>query len=197
MNEFFTFADLGFHHIVDPKAFDHLLFIVTLCAAYRWDEWRKMLILITAFTIGHSLTLVLSGLNWLRVPSDWVELLIPVTIVLTSLYNVASRRTAEAGTFTRSVSLNYAMALFFGLIHGMGFANFFRALMGEDGGIVWPLFSFNVGIEIGQIAIVTVFFSLYYGLAQWLKMPHRDWNFYVSGLGGGGALVLIMQQIFQ
>lgn len=197
MNEFFTFADLGFHHIVDPKAFDHLLFIVTLCAVYRWDEWRKILILITAFTIGHSLTLVLSGLNWLRVPADWVELLIPVTIVLTSLYNVASRRTAEAGTFTRSVSLNYAMALFFGLIHGMGFANFFRALMGEDGGIVWPLFSFNVGIEIGQIAIVTVFFSLYYGLAQWLKMPHRDWNFYVSGLGGGGALVLIMQQIFQ
>ena len=196
MNEFFTFADLGFHHIVDPKAFDHLLFIVTLCAAYRWDEWRKMLILITAFTIGHSLTLVLSGLNWLRVPSDWVELLIPVTIVLTSLYNVASRRTVE-GIFARSVSLNYAMALFFGLIHGMGFANFFRALMGEDGGIVWPLFSFNVGIEIGQIAIVAVFFSLYYGLAQWLKMPHRDWNFYVSGLGGGGALVLIMQQIFQ
>jgi hypothetical protein len=197
MSEFLTFIDLGFHHIADPKAFDHLLFIITLCAVYRWDEWRKILILITAFTIGHSLTLVLSGFNILKVPAALVELLIPVTILLTSIYNISARRQTGEAVFSRSVSLNYAMALFFGLIHGMGFANFFRALMGEEGSIITPLFSFNVGIELGQIMIVSVFFALYYAINRLINFQHRDWNLYVSGIGGGGAAVLILQGLFQ
>lgn len=197
MSEFLTFIDLGFHHIADPKAFDHLLFIITLCAVYRWDEWRKILILITAFTIGHSLTLVLSGFNILKVPAELVELLIPVTILLTSIYNISTRRNTDESTFSRSVSLNYAMALFFGLIHGMGFANFFRALMGEGGSIITPLFSFNVGIELGQIMIVSVFFALYYAINRLMNFQHRDWNLYISGIGGGGAAVLILQGLFQ
>ncbi len=195
MSEFQSFLKLGFHHIADPKAFDHMLFVVTLCAVYRWSDWRKLLVLITAFTIGHSLTLVLAGLHILQVPSDLVEFLIPVTIVLTSLHNITVTK-SEAGTFSRSVSTNYLLALFFGLIHGMGFANYFSALMGESGNIVLPLFAFNVGIEVGQLMIVGVFFGLYFLLAQWLKLAHRDWNLYISGLGGGGALVLILQNVF-
>lgn len=195
MSEFLSFLQLGFNHIADPIAFDHLLFVVTLCAVYRWTDWRKLLVLITAFTIGHSLTLVLAGFNVLKVPKDLVEFLIPVTIVLTSLHNIWGKQ-AEGGTFSKAVSTNYLLALFFGLIHGMGFANFFRSLMGEDGSIVKPLFSFNVGIELGQLAIVAVFFGLYYLLAQMFSVKHRDWNLYVSGLGGGGALVLIMQGLF-
>ncbi len=195
MSEFLSFAKLGFHHIADPKAFDHLLFVVTLCAVYHWLEWRKLLVLITAFTIGHSFTLVLSGFKILNVPASLVEFLIPVTIVLTSLHNVTVKK-ADGGTFSKAVSTNYLLALFFGLIHGMGFANFFRALMGEEGSIVKPLFAFNVGIELGQLMVVGVFFGLYFLLAQWLKIQHRDWNLYVSGLGGGGALVLILQQVF-
>lgn len=89
------------------------------------------------------------------------------------------------------------MALFFGLIHGMGFANFFRALMGEEGSIITPLFSFNVGIELGQIMIVSVFFALYYAINRLINFQHRDWNLYVSGIGGGGAAVLILQGLFQ
>ncbi len=213
MTEFLSFAKLGFHHIADPRAFDHLLFVVTLCAVYRWTDWRKLLVLITAFTIGHSLTLLLAGLHLLQVPSDLVEFLIPVTIVLTSLHNIATKgllSPTQEGLVSpaqlsgnpsgleilRSMSTNYLLALFFGLIHGMGFANFFGSLMGESGNIVLPLFAFNVGIELGQLMIVGVFFGLYFLLAQWLKMQHRDWNLYVSGLGGGGALVLILQNVF-
>ncbi len=216
MSEFLSFAKLGFHHIADLKAFDHMLFVVTLCAVYRWTDWRKLLVLITAFTIGHSLTLVLAGLHILQVPSDLVEFLIPVTIVLTSLHNIVGKGLLSlrneglvspvADTDARSglpippasglVILRYLLALFFGLIHGMGFANYFRALMGEEGNIVLPLFAFNVGIEVGQLMIVGVFFGLYFLLAQWLKLAHRDWNLYVSGLGGGGALVLILQNLF-
>ncbi len=195
MSEFLSFLSLGFHHIADPRAFDHLLFVVTLCAVYRWTEWRKLLVLITAFTIGHSLTLVLAGFHILNVQKDLVEFLIPVTIVLTSVNNIWAKK-AEGGTFSRSVSTNYLLALFFGLIHGMGFANYFTALMGEAGNIVKPLFAFNVGIEVGQLMIVSVFFGLYFLLAQWLKILHRDWNLYVSGLGAGGALVLILQNLF-
>lgn len=194
MSEFLSFLSLGFHHIADPKAFDHLLFVVTLCAVYRWTEWRKLLVLITAFTIGHSLTLVLAGLHILTVPKDLVELLIPITIVLTGLHNVSVKK-AEAGTFSRAVSTNYLLALFFGLIHGMGFASYFGALMGEEGNILLPLFAFNVGIEVGQLMIVGVFFGLYFLLAQWLRIQQRDWNLFVSGLGSGGALVLILQNL--
>lgn len=199
MSEFLSFLSLGFHHIADPRAFDHLLFVVTLCAVYRWTEWRKLLVLITAFTIGHSLTLVLAGLHILVIPKDLVEFLIPVTIVLTGLHNIASKRAADPatiGTFSRAVSTNYLLALFFGLIHGMGFASYFTALMGEEGNILLPLFAFNVGIEVGQLIIVGVFFGIYFLLAQWLKIAHRDWNLFVSGLGVGGALVLILQNLF-
>lgn len=199
MSEFLSFVSLGFHHIADPAAFDHMLFVVTLCAVYRWTEWQKLLVLITAFTIGHSLTLVLAGFHILNIPKDLVEFLIPVTIVLTGLHNIASKRVADSstiGTFSRAVSTNYLLALFFGLIHGMGFANYFGALMGEEGNIVLPLFAFNVGIEVGQLMIVGVFFGLYFLLAQWLKISHRDWNLFVSGLGSGGALVLILQNLF-
>ena len=198
MSEFFTFADLGFHHIADPRAFDHLLFIVTLCAVYRWDEWRKILILITAFTIGHSFTLVLSGLDILKLPSKLVETLIPVTIVLTSLYNITfkAQKQADRRTFSKAVSWNYAMAMFFGLIHGMGFANYFKALMGGEESILQPLFAFNIGIELGQIMIVSIFFLIYFLITRVFSIAQRDWNIYISGLGGGGALVLIMQAMF-
>lgn len=192
MSEFITFLQLGFEHIADLSAFDHLLFVITLCAVYRLAEWKKILILITAFTIGHSLTLVLAGFNILRVPSELVEFLIPITILVTALHNVGAKK-AEGGTFSRGVSVNYLLALFFGLIHGMGFANFFRSLMGEMGGIALPLFSFNVGIELGQILIVLLFFGFLYVMSRLFSFEHRSWNLFISGAGAGGALILIVQ----
>jgi hypothetical protein len=192
MSEFLTFLQLGYQHIADLSAFDHLLFIMTLCAVYQLAEWKKILILITAFTIGHSLTLVLAGFNILRVHSEWVEFLIPVTILLTALHNVGSKK-AEGGTFSRKVSTNYFLALFFGLIHGMGFANFFRSLMGEAGSIALPLFSFNVGIELGQILIVSLFFGFLFLLKRIFSFEHHSWNVFISGAGAGGAVILIVQ----
>lgn len=195
MSEFLTFLQLGFEHIADLSAFDHMLFVITLCAVYRAQEWKKILILVTAFTIGHSLTLVLAGLNILRVPADLVELLIPVTILITALHNVWLKK-PENGTFSRGVSINYFLALFFGLIHGMGFANFFRSLMGEESGIAWPLFSFNVGIELGQLMIVAIFFALLYTLGRFFRIAHREWNLFISGMGAGGAIILILQLLY-
>ena len=191
MSEFSAFLKLGFDHISDLQAYDHLLFIITLCAIYEWREWKKLLVLVTAFTVGHSVTLALSALDIVRVPSDLVELLIPVTIVLTAIHNVVTKK-ETGGTFSKMVSINYFLALFFGLIHGMGFANYFRNLFGEMGSVVKPLLAFNLGIEIGQLLIVVFFLGGYFLLTRIFRIHHREWNVFISGAGAGVAVTLII-----
>ena len=117
---FSTYLELGFDHISDINAYDHILFLVALCAIYRLKEWKKILVLVTAFTIGHSITLALAALDIINFPSKIVEFLIPVTILITSLYNViAPTNRLENTTFNKKISVNYFFALFFGLIHGL------------------------------------------------------------------------------
>lgn len=192
MEEFLAYLNLGFHHIADPKACDHLLFVITLCAAYAPQAWRQILVLITAFTVGHSLTLAMAALNIVSVSSELVELLIPVTILLTSLYNLVAKPNSADPAFSRPALTRYLLALGFGLIHGLGFSNFFRGLMGDEGSIVWPLFSFNVGIELGQLVIIAAFFALFTLLRRWRAIQQRDWTLFVSGMGAGGAILIIL-----
>lgn len=190
MDEFFLYLQLGTDHILDLTAFDHLLFVVTLCAAYHWRDWRQVLILVTAFTIGHSITLVLAGLDLIPIPAAVVEFLIPVTILVTSIHNL----TVNKADLTKQ-RVTYAIALFFGLIHGMGFSNYFRTLMGSSEAVVKPLFAFNIGIELGQLVIVAFLFAAYFLLSKVIRFEHRDWRTYLSGAGGGVALVLILEQL--
>jgi hypothetical protein len=194
MSEFSAFLQLGFGHISDLQAYDHLLFIITLCAIYQWKEWKKLLVLVTAFTIGHSVTLALSALDVVRLPNDLVETLIPITILLTALHNVWSKK-QEGYTFSKSVSFNYGIALLFGLIHGLGFANYFRSLFGEMGSVVHPLFAFNVGLELGQLMIVVLFFGGYFLLSQMFNIRQREWSVFISGAGAGVAVTLIINQL--
>lgn len=196
MEEFFTYLSLGFHHIADPQACDHLLFVITLCAAYPLAAWRQVLVLITAFTIGHSLTLALAALNLIHIPAAWVEMLIPITILLTGLFNISSARPRDHyRAFSTKTMPRYGLALFFGLIHGLGFSTFFRALMGDTGSVVWPLFSFNIGIEVGQIMIIALFFVIFWGFTRIKPIQHRDWNLFFSGAGAGGAILLLLKQL--
>ena len=195
MEEFLVYLQLGIHHIADFQACDHLLFVVTLCAAYQATAWRQILVLVTAFTVGHSLTLGLAALNLVRMPAALVETLIPITILLTAIYNVTAPQPALGSALGKGALPRYALALGFGLIHGLGFSNFFRALMGEAGSILWPLFSFNVGIELGQAAILGVFFLLVWGIDRFWRVAHRDINLFVSGAGAGGALLLLLKQM--
>lgn len=198
MEEFFVYLQLGIHHIADLQGCDHLLFVVTLCAAYPPAAWRQILLLVTAFTVGHSLTLGLAALDLIRMPADLVETLIPITILLTAVFNITiSQPSAKAGVFSRATLPRYALALGFGLIHGLGFSNFFRALMGDAGSILWPLFSFNVGIEIGQAAILGAFFMCLWLLSHWRTLPQREINLFVSGLGAGGALIILLKLLGQ
>ena len=151
MSEFLTYVRLGFHHIADLKAADHILFLLALSAVYRVSRWRPALWVITAFTLGHSLTLGLAVTSVRSLPTALIEFLIPVTIVVTCLENLRSLGPPEDG---RRVSLRAGLALVFGLVHGAGFANYLKALFVDR--VAVPLLGFNIGIEIGQILILLV-----------------------------------------
>ncbi len=195
--EFADFLKLGWDHIIDIKAYDHLLFVMTLCAAFTVKEWRKILVIITAFTIGHSLTLALSTLNYIILPSDLVELLIPATILLTALSNIIIKNRDETSkTFEKQLIIKYFIALVFGLIHGLGFANNFKFMLGEESSILKQLFAFNSGLELGQITVVIVFMALLWLLTKIFNIIHREWNLFVSGAGAGIAIILILNVLF-
>lgn len=191
MDGFSLYIRLGFEHIADLAGVDHILFIITLCAWYRWEEWKKIIILVTAFTVGHSLTLALSALDIFRMDPDLIELLIPITIIATGLSNIALHDKKQE----KAVYYNYFLALFFGLIHGMGFSNFFRELMGSGSAIVQPLLGFNIGLEIGQLLIVGAFFLLYFLLQKVITFSHHSWTLVISGMGIGASALILLEQL--
>ena len=184
---------LGFEHISDLAGFDHILFLVALCAIYKIDQWKRLLILVTAFTVGHSVTLALSSFGTITIPSDIIEFLIPTTILLTAFHNVIRKPSAETAT---GMGKNYAMALFFGFIHGMGFSNFFRALLMGDDSVFVPLLGFNLGIELGQLVVVGVIVGIGYLFLNIIGTRHRDWNLFISGAAAGIAIVLMAENRF-
>jgi hypothetical protein len=148
--ELLSYGVLGFHHIADLTAADHILFLLALAAVYRLAHWRPVIWVITAFTLGHSLTLALAVTDALVFPTAWIEFLIPVTIVITCLENLRS-----LGRPDRShIPLRAALALIFGLVHGAGFANHLKAMFVDQ--IAMPLLGFNLGIEVGQLLILGV-----------------------------------------
>jgi hypothetical protein len=191
MSLFELYFKLGLQHIADLKGYDHILFILTLCAVYSLKEWKKVLVLVTAFTIGHSLTLALATLDLIRVDGDLIEFLIPLTIFVTAIANLFVRKQkGNSGLYY----LRYAAALFFGLIHGLGFSNYLRSLLGSERGMVLPLFSFNVGIEVGQIIIVSLIMLLTKVVVDLLGLPKREWHVLLSGAGLGISLVLMLER---
>ena len=149
MSEFLAFVGLGFHHIVNPEAADHILFLLALAAIYRPRDWRDALWVVTAFTVGHSITLALAVTNALTLPTTWIEFLIPVTIVATGIENLLVRHRARASWRGRYRPVFSGV---FGLVHGAGFANYLKALFVER--VAVPLFGFNVGIELGQLLVL-------------------------------------------
>ena len=193
MHPFEFYLKLGFDHIADFAAFDHILFLVALCAVYQIQEWKKILILVTAFTIGHSITLVLVSLEIFSIPSNIIKFLIPLTIFLTAIHNVIGK---EKDVSSFKMKRNYGMALFFGLIHGMDFSNYFKALIMDPSDIVIPLLGFNVGIELGQLLIVLCIVGIAFLMLNVLKAKHREWNLFISGAAAGMSLLSMLENSF-
>ena len=189
MSDFGFYFKLGWEHIISKGALDHQLFILALAAIYLLKDWKQVLILVTAFTIGHSITLALSVFDIIRFSAKWVEFLIPCTIVFTATINLFQK------SFTpRSVRINYFLALFFGLIHGMGFANSIRFMLASDQSIGWGLFGFNVGLEVGQIAVVLGILLFSTILITLFKVNRRDWVIFASAGVFGLALKMALER---
>ncbi|MFL2990350.1 MAG: HupE/UreJ family protein [Cytophagales bacterium] len=191
MEEFKTWFFIGFDHIMDVQALDHTLFILALVVAYDSSQIKKIIFLVTAFTIGHSVTLALSALELISFNQKIIEFSIPLTIFLTALNNIVNRKESKK----KFVSSNYIIGLVFGLIHGLGFANYLKALLFK-GNIVFELFAFNVGIEIAQIILVFVFLFLSFLFSRFVFSKREDWILFVSALIMGISFMLISNAKF-
>lgn len=193
MSEFQLYFGLGKDHILDVNGYDHILFVIALCILYSLREWRQVLILVTAFTLGHSITLALATLEIIKVNVALIEFLIPVTILITAVSNIIRKGDGPTG---RSLQLNYAYAAFFGLIHGMGFSTYLKSILGRDHTIFTQLLAFNLGLELGQIIIVLFFLVLGFILVDLFGVNRRDWKLVISSAVAGIAIILIKDKIF-
>lgn len=190
MQSFLFYFPLGWEHIISWDALDHQLFIMALVAIYAWQDWKKVLILVTAFTIGHSITLALSVLEIFSLSSQWIEFLIPLTIVLTATGNLLQQNNVRD-----TLQLNYWLALFFGFIHGMGFANTIRFMLAEEQQLGWGLFGFNLGLEAGQLIFVALLLLLSYLVLTLLKLEQKKWTLSLSLIALMSSLYLTINRI--
>lgn len=191
MNDFGLYFSIGYHHIADLRGIDHILFVMALCLRYQFSDWRKILVLVTAFTIGHSITLALSVFNLVQYSVKWIEFLIPVTIVITAISNVFVKKFAFKSRFP----LIYFFALFFGLVHGLGFSSYLKSLLGSDQNVVMQLLAFNVGLEAGQLLIVTGVLLISFIFVSILKLNRREYLLYLSGGIFAVALQMAIERI--
>ena len=193
MTTFELFLETGFYHILDIRGYDHILFVAVLCASFSPDSWRKIIWLITSFTAGHSVTLFLAANDMIHVDGTVTELLIAVTIMLAAISNLITR--PENFLQPRKFTWGYLFAGLAGLIHGLGFSGYLRALIGSEESIVTPLFAFNVGLELGQIIIVLVYMLITFITINIIGIRYRDWRFFLSSAIVGVSLTLILDRI--
>ncbi len=189
MNDFKLYLETGFQHIANWNGqisfwsqlaglttSDHVLFMIALTIRYQFADWKKVFILVTAFTIGHSITLALSVLNLVSYSVNWIEFLIPLTILITAISNLFVKKFV----FKTKFPPIYFMALFFGLIHGLGFSSYLKSMLGKDQGILTQLLAFNLGLELGQILIVLVILIVSFLFVGLIKVNRREWLLFVS-----------------
>ena len=191
MGDLGFYFEMGWHHIIAWDALDHLLFVLALSAIYLIGNWKQVLVLVTAFTIGHSLTLALSVYDIIRVNDKWVEFLIPCTILVTALFNLLQKDYEP-----RSLRLNYFLALFFGLVHGLGFANAIRFMMSSnESSLGWSLFGFNIGLEAGQVVVVLGILLLGYLVVNKAGLKRKWWVWSLSLVAFAKALQMTVERV--
>ena len=196
MSELAAYLRVGFHHIVALGAWDHILFVAALTAAYGPREWTRIAWLVTAFTIGHSVTLALATFDLVRASPGVVEPLIAFTIVFTAGVAIRDAIAPAGAAAARAAWVRrYAIAGGFGLVHGLGFAGGLRALLGAESAIAVPLLGFNLGLEGGQLLVVLVIFALGLAAERMLGVVRRDWVLILSGAALGIGLTLLLERL--
>lgn len=192
MEDLILYFKMGFTHVLDLAAYDHILFLIVLAVVFTMKEWTKLLWLVTLFTLGHSITLALAAYKVLEFPIDIIEFLIPLTIFITGFVNVITTKKPS----TKSNRLNLFFAFFFGFIHGLGFSNYFKMMIGQEQNKFLPLLEFALGIEGAQIIIVLSILIIGFILQNFLKTSKRDWVLVTSSIVIGFAIQMMLERIF-
>lgn len=191
MQEFWLWFQTGFTHIADLNGYDHILFLLVLCVPYGLDQTAKLLWLISAFTVGHSISLALSVLGWVNIKSSYVEFLIPLTILVTAVYNIVFFGSNQ----TLKMPIKYVLTGFFGFIHGLGFSYLLRSLLGIGSNLAFPLLSFNLGLEAGQIVIIAIIFVIGSLLNTQFNFSEAKQSMLFSGIALLLSLMLLLTRL--
>jgi len=193
MDNFIFFLKEGLYHVLDWNAYDHILFLIALVVVYNFSNWKKVIWLISLFTLGHTFSLILAAYKIVSVNSNWVEFLIPVTIIITAVANIVFAKTLTKSSKTNT---NLFFALFFGLIHGLGFSGYFKMLIGSTEDKLIPLLEFALGIELAQLIIVFIILLLGFIFQNIFRFSKRDWILIVSSIVIGIVLPILKGAIF-
>ena len=191
MSDFWIYFNIGLKHVLDIYAYDHVLFLLALTVPYDFKDWKRILLLVSLFTLGHSLSLLLSVFNILILKVNIVELLIPITILVTALYNLI---TSGKSSKKDSITFIGIITVFFGIIHGLGFSNYFNSILGgKPTDKFIPLTEFALGIECSQIIVVILALSLSFMVQTLFKFSKRDWTLTMSAFIVGVVIPMIIQ----
>jgi hypothetical protein len=191
MSEFWFFFEKGLRHILDLSAYDHILFLIALAIPYAFKDWKRLLLLVTIFTVGHTLALLLSIFGVVIIKVNMVEFLIPITILIIAFFNLF---TAGKSSKQESISFIGFATLFFGIIHGLSFAGYFKTLVG--GSLqpkLLPMLEFSLGIEASQIIVIFIVLFLSYIVQTFFRFSKRDWTLVMSSFVIGIVLPMIIQ----
>lgn len=191
MEQFKLYFELGLTHVLDINGYDHVLFLVVLAAPYLFSSWKKILFLVTVFTIGHSISLVLSSYNVVSVNSKLVEFIIPVTIAFTAIFNII---TSGKRIYNSKISLIFLITLLFGVIHGLGFSNYFKMIVGNTDYKFIPMIEFALGVEFAQIIIVIVVLLLSTIAQNILNISKKYWVLILSSIILGLVVPMLLSR---
>ncbi|MFM7020324.1 MAG: HupE/UreJ family protein [Aquirufa sp.] len=191
MSHFQTYLLLGFQHIMNWQALDHIVFILAISCIFGWKDIKQLLWLVTAFTVGHSITLALATLGSISIDVAWIEFLIPCTILIRAVQNLRFKEMKKRKTS----AMPYFTVIFFGLIHGLGFSNYLQSLLGKELSITVPLFAFNIGLELGQLIIVSLVLLLTSTILYLTNVKRKHYVWVVSGIVIGLVLPMLIERI--
>lgn len=190
MSEFWLYFNIGLKHVLDIEGYDHVLFLIALTVPYAFKDWKRVLILVSLFTLGHTLALLLSVFEVVIIKASLVEFLIPITILITALFHLF---TAGKSGKKESITFVAFVTLFFGIIHGLGFSNYFKSILpGENVDKLVPLLEFALGIEVAQIIVVLIVLLLSYIVQTFFRFSKRDWTLVMSAFVIGVVLPMII-----
>jgi hypothetical protein len=191
MQDFWLYFEIGLRHVLDINAYDHVLFLIGITIPYTFNDWKKWLLLISLFTIGHTISLILSVFGIIYIKENLVEFLIPITILIVALFNLFTAGKSSKG---ESITLVAIVTLLFGIIHGLGFSNYFKTILpGDSTDKLLPLGEFALGIECAQLIVVIIALILSFIVQTIFRFSKRDWTLVMSAFIIGVVTPLIIQ----